>query len=144
MLRLVQFRPILSLRLMTRAEAHKVLSLDRDADKTKIRLAYLEQVKSLHPDSKTGDSESFIKITDAYKTLNTQNDDDQEIEEILIKYREMKQKNRSQNEEAIDKRLSDRYKKFRQTMIDSGKESEIISEEEYIKKVIFIKIFWLF
>lgn len=55
---------------LTRAEAFHVLGLDADADPTRIKRAYREKVKEHHPDTATGDEETFKRVTRAYDRLS--------------------------------------------------------------------------
>jgi len=53
----------------TRREAYRILDLGRDADRSAVRDAYREKVKSVHPDTANGDEEEFKRVTRAYERL---------------------------------------------------------------------------
>lgn len=54
---------------MSVEEAYRVLGLDPGADTTDVKQAYREKVKSVHPDTATGDEEAFKRVTQAYERL---------------------------------------------------------------------------
>ncbi|WP_411964050.1 DnaJ domain-containing protein [Haloferax sp. YSMS24] len=54
---------------VSRSEALRTLGLDADATTEDVKRAYRERVKETHPDSKTGDEESFKRVTRAYERL---------------------------------------------------------------------------
>lgn len=51
------------------AEARRILGVDPDADEKRVRQAYREKVKTVHPDADNGDEERFKEVTEAYETL---------------------------------------------------------------------------
>jgi hypothetical protein len=53
----------------TIAEAYQTLGLDPGADEESVKEAYRERVKSTHPDTESGDEESFKRINRAYERL---------------------------------------------------------------------------
>ena len=53
----------------SRHEAYRTLGLDPGADADEIRGAYRERVKEVHPDTETGDEESFKRVNRAYERL---------------------------------------------------------------------------
>ncbi|WP_416840827.1 J domain-containing protein [Haloferax sp. DFSO52] len=55
---------------LTRSEALRTLGLDDGASSEDVKRAYRERVKETHPDSKTGDEESFKRVTRAYERLS--------------------------------------------------------------------------
>jgi len=58
---------------LKRAEARDILGVDREADQTAVRKAYLEQIKRAHPDRDTGSRLAFKRVKRAYDRLS---DDD--------------------------------------------------------------------
>ncbi len=54
---------------IARREARNVLGVGPDAGQERIKEAYRERVKDVHPDSAEGDSEAFKRVQDAYETL---------------------------------------------------------------------------
>lgn len=54
---------------MTRREAREVLGVAPDAGQERIRDAYRERVKAVHPDAEDGDREAFKRVTAAYERL---------------------------------------------------------------------------
>lgn len=54
---------------IARQEAREVLDVGPDANQERIREAYRERVKAVHPDSEEGDRETFKRVQDAYETL---------------------------------------------------------------------------
>ncbi|MCT9097452.1 J domain-containing protein [Haloarchaeobius sp. HME9146] len=53
----------------TRKEALSTLGLRGDADEEKIREAYREKVKEVHPDTPDGDEDAFKRVNAAYERL---------------------------------------------------------------------------
>lgn len=53
---------------MSRQRARSILDLDPDANQADVRSAYRRKVKEVHPD-RGGDTESFVRVTDAYERL---------------------------------------------------------------------------
>jgi DnaJ-domain-containing protein 1 len=53
----------------SRAEAYRRLGLEPGADEETVKRAYRERVKEAHPDTETGDQETFKKVTRAYERL---------------------------------------------------------------------------
>lgn len=52
------------------AEARRILGVDADAGEERIRQAYREKVKTVHPDADGGDEERFKEVNRAYETLD--------------------------------------------------------------------------
>ncbi|MFB6090629.1 MAG: J domain-containing protein [Halobellus sp.] len=50
-------------------EAYRTLGLDPGADEDAVRSAYRERVKAAHPDTDTGDEETFKELNRAYERL---------------------------------------------------------------------------
>jgi hypothetical protein len=50
-------------------EAYEILDLDPDAGEDRVRRAYREKVKEVHPDAEGGDEERFKRVTAAYDRL---------------------------------------------------------------------------
>jgi len=53
----------------TPAEAARVLGVTPDAEQSRIKAAYREKVKSVHPDTDEGSEEAFKRVNRAYETL---------------------------------------------------------------------------
>jgi len=53
---------------LSAAEAYRRLGLDPNADEQRVKRAYRERVKDVHPD-RGGSEEEFKKVTEAYETL---------------------------------------------------------------------------
>lgn len=53
----------------TRAEAYRTLDLEPGASSDAVRRAYRQKVKEVHPDTDSGDEESFRRVNRAYETL---------------------------------------------------------------------------
>jgi hypothetical protein len=53
----------------TAAEAYRTLGLDPGADQQAIKRSYREMVKTVHPDTKSGDKERFKDVKAAYERL---------------------------------------------------------------------------
>jgi hypothetical protein len=53
----------------SRAEAYRRLGLEPGADESAVKRAYRERVKEVHPDTETGDQETFKRVTRAYERL---------------------------------------------------------------------------
>jgi DnaJ-domain-containing protein 1 len=53
----------------SRAEAYRTLGLDTSADDAAVRRAYRSKVKEVHPDTESGDEESFKRVNRAYERL---------------------------------------------------------------------------
>ncbi|MFC4357261.1 J domain-containing protein [Halobium salinum] len=53
----------------SRAEAYRTLGLDTDADQAAVKRAYRSKVKEVHPDTESGDEESFKRVNRAYERL---------------------------------------------------------------------------
>lgn len=53
----------------SRAEAYRTLGLDADADDAAVRRAYRSKVKEAHPDTESGDEETFKRVNSAYERL---------------------------------------------------------------------------
>lgn len=53
----------------SRVEAYRRLGLEPGADESAVKQAYRERVKEVHPDTETGDQESFKAVTRAYERL---------------------------------------------------------------------------
>lgn len=51
------------------AEAYRILGLEPGAGDEAVRRAYREKVKKVHPDTDTGDEESFKRVNRAYERL---------------------------------------------------------------------------
>ncbi|MEZ3115865.1 J domain-containing protein [Halobaculum sp. MBLA0147] len=56
---------------MPPAEAYDALDVERGASQERIKEAYRERVKEVHPDS-GGDEEAFKRVNEAYETLKTE------------------------------------------------------------------------
>lgn len=55
---------------LARREAARVLGVDVDADPAKVRAAYRESVKEVHPDAEDGDTDAFQRVNAAYERLS--------------------------------------------------------------------------
>lgn len=55
---------------LSREEAARILGVDVDADASAIKRAYREKVKSVHPDTESGDEASFRRVARAYERLS--------------------------------------------------------------------------
>ncbi|PSQ44826.1 molecular chaperone DnaJ [Halobacteriales archaeon SW_7_68_16] len=55
---------------LSRREAAGVLGVDVDADPERIKRAYRERAKTVHPDADGGDSDRFKRLNDAYEVLS--------------------------------------------------------------------------
>jgi len=53
----------------TPTEAARVLGVTPDADQARIKKAYRQKVKSVHPDTDEGSEEAFKRVNRAYETL---------------------------------------------------------------------------
>jgi predicted outer membrane lipoprotein len=53
----------------TPQEAYGVLGLDPGADENRVREAYRERIKEVHPDTESGDEEEFKRVREAYEVL---------------------------------------------------------------------------
>ena len=53
----------------SRAEAYRRLGLEPGAGESAVKRAYRERVKEVHPDTETGDQETFKQVTRAYERL---------------------------------------------------------------------------
>ena len=53
----------------SRTEAYRRLGLEPGADESAVKRAYRERVKEVHPDTETGDQETFKQVTRAYERL---------------------------------------------------------------------------
>ncbi|MFB6168755.1 MAG: DnaJ domain-containing protein [Haloferacaceae archaeon] len=53
----------------SRAEAYRRLGLEPGADEETVKRAYRERVKEVHPDTESGDQETFKQVTRAYERL---------------------------------------------------------------------------
>lgn len=53
---------------MSKTEAYRTLGVDPEADEGRVKAAYRQRVKEVHPDS-GGDEEEFKRVTQAYETL---------------------------------------------------------------------------
>ncbi|MFC6730895.1 J domain-containing protein, partial [Natronoarchaeum mannanilyticum] len=53
----------------TPAEAARVLGVTPDADRARIKEAYRQKVKTVHPDTDEGSEEAFKRVNRAYETL---------------------------------------------------------------------------
>lgn len=128
---------ILSIRCkMSRVEAQKILSVDHAADGKAIRESYISIVKTLHPDTKDGDNDSFIKLTEAYQILSPKEPADDDIDAIMSRYRDMKNQRDEMASETVNTILNEKYDRYRQKQIQAGIKTEnILSEEEYKQKV---------
>ncbi|WP_372479328.1 J domain-containing protein [Halomicrobium sp. HM KBTZ05] len=51
-------------------EAYSRLGLDPGADQSSIKAAYRQKVKEVHPDTDSGDEQSFKRVKEAYERLN--------------------------------------------------------------------------
>jgi hypothetical protein len=56
----------------TMAEAYRTLGVDPGADEDAVRAAYRERAKSTHPDTESGDEETFKRVNRAYERLTEQ------------------------------------------------------------------------
>lgn len=54
---------------LTIREAADVLGVEPDADRTTVKRAYRERIKSVHPDTDGGDEERFRRVQSAYERL---------------------------------------------------------------------------
>ncbi|KTG09231.1 molecular chaperone DnaJ [Haloprofundus marisrubri] len=54
----------------SRAEAYRALDLEPGASTAEVKRAYRSKVKEVHPDTETGDEESFKRVNRAYESLN--------------------------------------------------------------------------
>ena len=54
---------------LSSAEAYDVLDIDPSADPDRVRRAYRERVKDVHPDTEDGDEASFKRVQQAYERL---------------------------------------------------------------------------
>lgn len=54
----------------SRAEAYRTLGVDPGASDEEVKRAYRARVKEVHPDTKSGDEESFKRVTRAYERLS--------------------------------------------------------------------------
>ncbi|WP_224334180.1 J domain-containing protein [Haloprofundus halobius] len=53
----------------TRAEAYRALDLEPGASIDEVKRAYRSKVKDVHPDTESGDEESFKRVNRAYESL---------------------------------------------------------------------------
>ncbi|WP_018259082.1 J domain-containing protein [Halomicrobium katesii] len=51
-------------------EAYSRLGLDPGADQSSVKAAYRQKVKEVHPDTDSGDEQSFKRVKEAYERLN--------------------------------------------------------------------------
>lgn len=51
------------------AEAYRTLGVDSDASDDEVKRAYRSRVKEVHPDTESGDEESFKRVNRAYERL---------------------------------------------------------------------------
>jgi hypothetical protein len=55
---------------ISETEAYRTLGLDPGADREAVKRAYRQRVKEVHPDTETGDEETFKKVNRAYERLS--------------------------------------------------------------------------
>ncbi len=51
-------------------EAYRILDLDPEADAARVRAAYRERIKQVHPDTAGGDEAAFRRVRAAYERLS--------------------------------------------------------------------------
>ena len=51
-------------------EAYSRLGLDSGSDQSSVKAAYRQKVKEVHPDTDSGDEQSFKRVKEAYERLN--------------------------------------------------------------------------
>ncbi|MFC6824385.1 J domain-containing protein [Halopelagius fulvigenes] len=54
----------------SKAEAYRTLGLDADATDDEVKRAYRSRVKEVHPDTDSGDEETFKRVNRAYERLS--------------------------------------------------------------------------
>jgi hypothetical protein len=55
---------------LSRTQAYRTLDLQPGASREEVKRAYRAKVKTVHPDTKTGDEESFKRVNRAYELLS--------------------------------------------------------------------------
>ena len=149
MLRIYRIRPTIMKRLssMTSAEAARVLGIEQNLSlitQKEVKEHYIQLVKRLHPDISDGDSKSFVRLSEAYECLSNQTDirsSDEDCSELDAQLKETLKKYFSSQKEQdfAHKYVNDRYVKYRQQQRKKNcPEEEILSEEEYTKKVLHL------
>lgn len=54
---------------LSAVEAYEILGLDPNADRSRVRTAYREKVKDVHPDTESGSRREFKRVNQAYERL---------------------------------------------------------------------------
>ena len=136
MLRLVRFR-ISRIRFLSRAEALKILKIE-NSDLGELGEKYRKLAKSTHPDAPGGSQEEFLKISEAYQTLQKSDPNDDELNDFMAQYQKIVEKHSQKKAEAVNEILDEKYNSFRKKELEKGvPEDQILSEEEYKKRVSF-------
>lgn len=138
MLRLVRFR-IPTIRFLSRAEALKILKIDENSDLAELGEKYRKLAKLTHPDAPGGNQEEFLKISEAYQTLQKSDPKDDELNDFMAQYQKIVEKHSQKKAEAVNEILDEKYNSFRKKELEKGiPEDQILSEEEYKKRVSFL------
>ena len=138
MLRLVRFR-ISTNRFLSRAKALKILKIDENSDLAELSEKYRKLAKLTHPDAPGGNKEEFLKISEAYQTLQKSDPKDDELNDFMAQYQKIVEKHSQKKAEAVNEILDEKYNNFRKKELEKGvPEDQILSEEEYKKRVSFL------
>ena len=98
MIRLARYR-FPTIRFLSRAEAFKILKIKENSDLTEVAEKYRQLAKSSNPDVPGGNEEEFLKISEAYRTLQKTDDKDAELKIFMAQYQRIINKNSSVSSE---------------------------------------------
>ena len=98
MIRLARYR-LPTIRFLSRAEAFKILKIKENSDLTEVAEKYRQLAKSSNPDAPGGNEEEFLKISEAYRTLQKTDDKDAELKIFMAQYQRIINKNSSVSSE---------------------------------------------
>lgn len=103
-------------------DPHDILQVDKNATLQEIQQSYRKLQLKYHPDRKTGDSDMYMRITSAYKSITTK-------ESFLTVYKNFKTKYIDSEEEHFDLlQLYNKYKGNMRKIIDNHILSEYPDE----------------
>lgn len=107
MIRLARYR-LSTIRFLSRAEALKILNINESSDSTMVAEKYRQLAKSSNPDAPGGNKEEFLKISEAYRTLQKTDDKDVELRNFMAQYQKIISKNcsvSSENDSDEDRKI---------------------------------------
>ena len=98
MIRLARYR-LATVRFLSRAEAFEILKINENSDLTEVAEKYRQLAKSSNPDVPGGNEEEFLRISEAYQTLQKTDLKDAELKIFMAQYQRIINRNSSVSSE---------------------------------------------